>query len=464
VVESAVAALDKAAADPLLRRLVTAHVLAIRVDMQGDGTDNNPKPERQVHWLAAIEKAGVKDATDAEHLGWVAYSMGRYADAARWLKVSTGKSCAALWLKAKLALRDGNVKDSAALYAEAVRLLPSNETLENSMTYGDELPPKTSAFGEFGTVLLARSEFVKALDAFRDAGLWEDAAYVAERCLTTKELLDYTRQHFPNAVPELTDKERESLTYEQQQEHGYGNIFRSLVARRLVREDNYKLARTFFEPPMQKVLDEYTAALARGANEKQTKKERARSLFHAAWIARYSGMELMGTLAGPDSSSNEGMTSDGDLAMVRLTGKTHMIEDEEEGADEAPKPVKFAIAVTTEEKKRLAATKLNPERRFHYRHVAAGLAWKAALLMPDGAEETADVLNTAGCWLKNKNEKAADRFYQAIERRCPKTEIGKEAVKKHWFPEVGGPWSGEETAREEADKAKEGGENGPRKE
>jgi hypothetical protein len=126
--------------------------------------------------------------------------------------------------------------------------------------------------------------------------------------------------------------------------------------------------------------------------------------------------------------------------------------------------VKFALAVTPEEKKRLAATKLNPERRFHYRHVAAGLAWKAALLMPDGAEETADVLNTAGCWLKNKDEKAADRFYQAIERRCSKTEIGKEAVKKHWFAEEGGPWSGEETAREEAEKPKERGENGPSKE
>jgi hypothetical protein len=313
-------------------------------------------------------------------------------------------------------------------------------------------------------VLLARSEFIKALDAFRDAALWEDAAYVAERCLTTKELLDYTQRNFPTEVPELTEKERESLNYEQQQAHNYGNVFRSLVARRLVREDNYKLARTFFVPPMQKVLDEYTEALAAGADEKKTKMERARSLFHAAWLARYSGMELMGTLAGPDSGSNDGMTSAGDLAMVRLTGKTHAIEDEEEGANEAPKPVKFILAVTPEEKKRLAATKLNPERRYHYRHVAAGLAWKAALLMPDGAEETADVLNTAGCWLKNKNEKAADRFYQAIERRCSKTEIGKEAVKLHWLPETRGPWSDEETAREEAGKPKESGENGPGKE
>ena len=43
------------------------------------------------------------------------------------------------------------------------------------------------------------------------------------------------------------------------------------------------------------------------------------------------------------------------------------------------------------------------------------------------------LLNTAGSWLKIGDSDAADRFYQAIERRCPKTNIGKEAIKRHWF-------------------------------
>ena len=104
-------------------------------------------------------------------------------------------------------------------------------------------------------------------------------------------------------------------------------------------------------------------------------------------------------------------------------------------------PVRFTLPVTKEEKKRLQATKLVVERRYHYRHVAAGLAWKAAALLPDNSPEAADVLNTAGNWLKAKHEKQADRFYQAIEKRCPKTEIGKQAVAKHWFVDDTGPWS-----------------------
>ncbi len=121
--------------------------------------------------------------------------------------------------------------------------------------------------------------------------------------------------------------------------------------------------------------------------------------------------------------------------MERLTGKPHQIEDFRRNKMEfqgpAERPISFALPVSAAEKARLAATRLNPELRFHYRHVGRRrLAWKAAALMPDGAEETADVLNAAGSWLKDKHEKQADRFYQAIERRCPDTEIGKEAVRK----------------------------------
>ena len=41
------------------------------------------------------------------------------------------------------------------------------------------------------------------------------------------------------------------------------------------------------------------------------------------------------------------------------------------------------------------------------------------------------------------DEKGTDRFYQAIERRCPQTLIGKESVAIHWFVDTRGPWSKE---------------------
>ncbi len=42
-------------------------------------------------------------------------------------------------------------------------------------------------------------------------------------------------------------------------------------------------------------------------------------------------------------------------------------------------------------------------------------------------------LNEIGSWLMNRDEAAADRFYQAIERRCAQTNLGKAAINRHWF-------------------------------
>ena len=104
------------------------------------------------------------------------------------------------------------------------------------------------------------------------------------------------------------------------------------------------------------------------------------------------------------------------------------------------RPIKLVVPVSTAEKKRLADSKPAPNKRFHYRYVAAALGWKAALLLPDQSDELADVLNTAGGWIK-KDDKAADKFIQAIERRASKTSLGKEASSKHWFVDKYGPWS-----------------------
>jgi len=73
--------------------------------------------------------------------------------------------------------------------------------------------------------------------------------------------------------------------------------------------------------------------------------------------------------------------------------------------------------------------------RWHYRYIAADLAWEAARLMPDDSPETADVLCEAGGWLKDRDPKAADRFYKALVRRCTQTPLGQAADEKRWFPQ-----------------------------
>ncbi|WP_156345912.1 hypothetical protein [Verrucomicrobium spinosum] len=445
-VDSTEAALVKAAADPLLRRLVTAHVLAVGVGSTWDNDSGVSRPDasRQARWLAAIAKTGVKSTPDAEYLGWVAYSMGKYEDAGRWLKLSDGTGAAARWLKAKLARRAGDLKLAATLMAEVVRDLPENECLEN--TLGDDaypMPPSRSAACDLGMIQLTRGDYLAALDAFLTVNMWDDAAYVAERVLTTMELLAYVAEHFPE-VPK--PKDPDNYTEEEAKRHDEATRIRSLLGRRLMREDRYAEARSYLPENQWPNHDRYVAALKVAADEKAAKQERARALFTAAWVARYHGMELMGTEGGPDSSSTNGDFISPNTAMERLTGQKQKMgySDEEEEQDFKPGPAGLVVPVSSDEKKRLTSTKLNPEKRYHYRHVAAGLAWKAAGLLPDQSEITADVLNTAGGWLKGRYPKEADRFIQAIERRCYKTEIGKEAGKKHWFVEMEGPWSKEE--------------------
>lgn len=76
-----------------------------------------------------------------------------------------------------------------------------------------------------------------------------------------------------------------------------------------------------------------------------------------------------------------------------------------------------AFAPTKDELRRVADHAV-PQKRFHYRYRAAQLAWWAASLTPNDAEETARVLVEAGGWLKARDPEAARAFYQALVIRC----------------------------------------------
>ncbi len=434
-------AMAAAAHSPLLRRLVTAHILATASWLENDSLSPAERGKPQAKWLAALDQAGVQDTPDAEYIGWIAYSAGKYHDAKRWLAKSPGTSAAALWLHAKLALHDGKIADGTQLLSQALRVFPlPHAQLENSLTDGGYRAPSATATGELGILHLAQADFVQALDAFIAANLWADAAYIAERCLTKKELLEYARTpKFAEVIPQSPADEGTGASFSPQR-------LRDLIARRMVREDDYPTAREFFTLEKIRLLDDYTAALAKGMDAASPKPEQARALFHAAWIARFQGMELMGTEIGPDNTLADGAYNEGDLAMARLTGKEPAIEDSDPQSQDPTfgKTIRFALPVTPQEKDRLQATKLVVELRYHYRLVAAGLAWKAAALLPDNSATAADVLNAAGNWLKAKHEKQAERFFLAIQKRCPATDLGQQAVAKHWFIDTDGPWSAQE--------------------
>ena len=112
--------LKDAAQDPLLRRLVTVHILATAAwPNTYDGELNNPAAKRCSRWLTVIKEANPGQVEDAEYLGWTAYNSGDYKNAAHWLELSKGDTPAAYWLRAKLQRRAGKLGDAANSMAKA---------------------------------------------------------------------------------------------------------------------------------------------------------------------------------------------------------------------------------------------------------------------------------------------------------------------------------------------------------
>ena len=436
--------LKTAAQDPLLRRLVTVHILATAVSPDYYSEDSKAAAvNRCARWLKIIKQVNLGRVEDAEYLGWVAYNNGDYKDAAHWLELSKGDSGAALWLRAKLQRRAGKLADAANSMAQAV------ESLKNSPAYappgGADEPWSEYDFfpegyhwgwgqganGDLGGLRLARGDFVQSLDTFLKGHLWNDAAFVAERVLTANELKQYVDAQ-PKTEP---PKEGED----------YNAKLRYLLGRRLVREDRYAEAGQYLSSPYDKILEKYVKALKDGANEKLSKTERAHAWFTAAWLARYDGMELMGTEVAPDAYAQDGEFEMPDLAKQRRSGVYQKVSYDKEG-NEKKQNVPVVLKASAKEVQRLTANKINPDVRFHYRLVAGALAIKAAALLPNDSEELADVVNQAGVWVKDRDEKTGNRYYQIIEQRCAKTNIGRADIAKHWFVDQEGPWSKAERA------------------
>ena len=449
------AKLKVAAQDPLLRRLVTVHILATAVSPDYYYTEGLKKEgvNRSARWFNIIQQANLSRVEDGEYLGWISYNAGDYKGAAHWLELSKGDSAAALWLKAKLQLRAGKFADATNTMARAVEIMKTSPAYtshegeewatEDLFAKGEYWGFASRASGDLGGLRLARGDFVQALDVLFRGQLWEDAAFVAERVLTTNELKQYV-----DALP-TTEPPKEGEDYDKK--------LRYLLGRRLVREDRYADAEQYLPQPYDKVLEKYVKALKDGANEKLSKTERAHAWFTAGWLARYDGMELMGTEGAPDAFAESGSFEMPDLAKERRSGAYQTIAYDKEGKasyDENGNPkmksVPAVLKASTKEIQRLNTNKIRPDIRFHYRLIAGALAMKAAALLPDNSEELADIVNQAGMWVKDRDEKVANRYYQVIDHRCAKTKIGQTARAKHWFVDQQGPSS---TAEQQAHEA-----------
>lgn len=363
---SDVETLASVALHPELRRVVTLYLAA-----RGGPFRDTPSRETALAWLAAIERVDTANLECADLLAWAAYQAGDYESARRWTARAPQQSAATAWIRSKLLLRQGRQEEAAAVLAQAVREFPAASDWPVATKYEsyDQVPAFDAVRGELASLRFDQGDAVDALDLFLRAGFWTDAAHVAERVLSIEALQAYA---------EGTDDPR----------------LRHLLGRRLVRLARYDDARKPMPEALRPKLDELAAALVRHDPE---------SLWQAAQIVRWHGMELMGTELAPDWFIHEGS---------------------------------FDWGFDDEGKLTPPAADVQPMRRFHYRYKAADLAWEAAAGMPDGSEATARVLCEAGTWLKTRDPQAADRFYKALVNRCRNTPLGREADALRWFPQV----------------------------
>ena len=217
----------------------------------------------------------------------------------------------------------------------------------------------------------------------------------------------------------------------------------------MVREDHEPQAIAYLPSPYGEVLKRYLVSLGKGHNASLPKNERARSLFAAAWLARYDGMELMGTEGAPDGFAEQGDFEFPDLAGELQAGSYQVVKYSPNGGEEKLR-LPISLRVPSPLRQRLSQNKIVPDLRYHYRIVAGGLAAQAADLLPNQSEELADVLNHAGLWVKDKDEKLGNRYYNLIEGRARNTVIGRNVLAHHWFVDQNGSWSNEEQQTHDA--------------
>lgn len=435
-------------ADPLIQKIVVNYVL--------DQGDNNwtatlgltyftggeaPHPSKFGTLADAIAALGPAHIAQADRLAALAYDTGRYELAASLAKQAQGPLAA--WVQAKLAIRRGDGKAAARYYAEAAKAFPQiGEGIA-----GNTRQPRL-LLGERAVLTLARGEYTQALAQFYGVGghYWPDLAYVAERVVTTDELKAFVDANV--AKPPLPKVEKSTYGSfalpDQDAEWPAFSVaaqLRDLLARRLVREGRIADAGPYFHdvadkrfaqsypgedatrvPDSRADSEAYGKAL-RSADKAWTGIGRARELYAAARLARIEGMSMMGYELAPDFFIVGG-GFEFDVTAPDPKGRNLIGKDE---------PARFS------------ATVARPDKRFHYRHIAADLAIKAAETLPHRSQAYAAVLCQAAGWVVNQDGKKADEIYRLyvkngasvawathFGRNCPAPEFGRAAMTEAW--------------------------------
>lgn len=452
--------LAEVASHPQTAAIVTVYLAAQGSRYQPLASDNAKR------WLRAVATERSRDpsraralAPYASYMALLAYRQGEATDAAQWLSIANPTDPLALVVKGKLALYHGRMRDAHAAFTAALHALPpapasprlpelgdprdppedgsgTGETFGRHMWDGDQ-EARLALLTDLGVQAVLRDDYEEGLTALLDAGYWTDAAFVAERLLSVDALVAYAEHLTTNAPRSATRRNdlRQRLRY--------------LLARRLMREGRIVEAGRYVAGQADPTTATATATttgipdndldvaasyrayvdLMEGQAKAMlgaTAADRlavGRLLAKRARLVRSKGMELMGTEGNPDWSLYAGayyLISPSSFLFPATRARA--IAD---GAYASPgpamvpasTPARLVATPTARALRALAASAPKPNARYHYRYVAADLAWKAAAALPDRSDELADILCDAYEWLRYLDAAAARRFYRAALAR-----------------------------------------------
>jgi hypothetical protein len=382
-----------------VQQLVTASLIS-RL-----GWSFGEQPQNELKLIKLLQSSTRGTLENADRLAAVNYQQGDYASANAFLE-HAGDGGLAWWLRAKLALRDGDKVAAAAAYAKAAQAFPQDESWGERRTPDfdyEALQPKCRVEGESAILALQRGEYLQAFDQlYRSQDIyWFDAATVAERVLTVDELKHYVDTTLPVPLP-FSEQDLKSYIAKMDAEGGenfnapaltVAAKLRNLLGRRLLREGRYDEAPAYFDNPQLYSLAKWYGELRRDAESKWWPTKRAFAYFHAADLSRHYGMELLGYEMSPDFATFDGNYS---LQSAEL---------------------KVGPLVAQEEFNRQQASAAQPDLRYHYRYVANELASRAADNLPHTSQAFAAVLCAATGWNADQEQKQV--FYRRYINEGP---------------------------------------------
>lgn len=387
-----VGAMDAWAEDPVLARVMTAWILA-----NGGPYPDPGELERSRRWLDAVERSGAAPLVDADHLAWAHYQLGDVDAAQRWLDRSV-ETPLERWLRGRLLMRAGKLEEAEAVLVRAARTFPASERWDDGQvperTWYDGMSPSEQAWGDVGMIRLARQDWKGAFGAFLGSGSDPDVAYVAERLLdlpTARALI----APLPRRPPPFGLIQRDEWSWRIPTDEGgddrtlaaLPSNLRYLLARREMRADR-PVDLQDYPSPLRGAAAALVKARAKAASATRPQR-RAAALWQEALLTRRQGLELMGTELDPDYAAMAG-----EFEVYPPTAQRFE-------TDAGP------LTATPAEAALWRASAPAPDKRFHYRYVAADLAKQAADLLPEDDPDVPILLCRATTWLLMRDPEAA---------------------------------------------------------